>query len=172
MHQSFVEGLGCLPLRLCKIQTNKRMRDLTLLNNLSWCYIFHSTPVTNIFPALQKTEILPENPVSETRNHTLTCVHVYSRGISYVFPFIYHARFLGSVENRGRSPRFSTLPKCIYGTLFTLLNHSKRSVENNGFCQNQYQYWVFIYVPLHTLKEHPLWMMNIFGVLVYNPKNN
>ena len=23
------------------------------------------------FPALQKTEILPENPVSETRNHTL-----------------------------------------------------------------------------------------------------
>ena len=24
-----------------------------------------------IFPALQKTEILPENPVSETRNHRL-----------------------------------------------------------------------------------------------------
>ena len=71
----------------------------------------------------------------------------------------------GSVENRGRSPRFSTLPTCIYGTLFTLLNNSERSVENNGFCQNQYQYWVFFYVPLHTFKEHPLWMMNIFGVL-------
>ena len=26
------------------------------------------------FPALQKTEILPENPVSETRNHTLVLV--------------------------------------------------------------------------------------------------
>ena len=25
----------------------------------------------NVFTALKKTEILPENPVSETRNHTL-----------------------------------------------------------------------------------------------------
>ena len=29
---------------------------------------------TKYFPALQKTEILPEKPVSETRNHTLNSV--------------------------------------------------------------------------------------------------
>ena len=30
----------------------------------------------NIFPALKKTEILPENPVSETRNHTIDLGHL------------------------------------------------------------------------------------------------
>ena len=34
------------------------------------------------FPALQKTEILPENPVSETRNHTLELIFPYLADLS------------------------------------------------------------------------------------------
>ena len=42
----------------------------------------------NIFPALQKTEILAKNPVSGTRNHTLvvlnntSCARFYGNNVS------------------------------------------------------------------------------------------
>ena len=44
----------------------------------------------------------------------------------------------------------------------TFLNHSRRSVENNGFAKLpedllSFQPECVDYVPLHTLKEHPLW---------------
>ena len=48
------------------------------------------------FPALQKTEILPENPVSEIRNHTLSVI--VTAMIVTTIIFFYGTSFHGQDE--------------------------------------------------------------------------
>ena len=70
--------------------------------------------------------------------------------------------------------------RLIYGTLFNISHHSKRSVEKKlGFAKLpvlSVHPECVDYVPLHTLKEHPLWNVlnniNIFGVLIYFQEKN